>query len=96
MSTELVYGMAQADLMGKRSFSSLVAKALYRVYPGEFWTPERRYFFHRDALRFIQQCHKPLLPAYDTGQKILVLFAHFDPHGKVDEYVEYYLKQLHA
>ncbi|MGI4755375.1 MAG: rhamnan synthesis F family protein, partial [Janthinobacterium lividum] len=31
-----------------------------------------------------------------TGQKILVLFAHFDPHGRVDEYVEYYLQQLHA
>ena len=54
-----------------------------------------RYRFNRDALRFICETHQEVPPQPPSGRRILVLFAHFDPHGVVDPYVVYYLRALH-
>lgn len=53
-----------------------------------------RYRLDGDGLRFICEAHQVLPPQPPSGHRTLVLFAHYDPHGIVDPYVEYYLEAL--
>ena len=46
------------------------------------------------VLDFICETHLELPTQPPPGHRTLVLFAHFDPHGVVDPYVDYYLKAL--
>ncbi|WP_158085869.1 rhamnan synthesis F family protein [Mycobacterium arosiense] len=55
-----------------------------------------RYSLTRNALHFLCETHLELPPQPAPGYRMLVLFAHFDPHGIVDPYVVYYLKALHG
>ena len=47
-----------------------------------------------NALRFTVRTIKDLPGRPPIGQRRLVLFAHYDPQGKVDEYVRFYLECL--
>jgi lipopolysaccharide biosynthesis protein len=55
-----------------------------------------RYRVGGDALRFVTETHQAIPSAPPPEGRTLVLFAHFDPQGRVDPYVVYYLQALHA
>ena len=63
--------------------------------PAAVWTVWR-YWLTRNALPFTVQILKPLPVSPPSGATRLVLFAHYDPQDEVDDYVLYYLQQLHA
>ena len=55
-----------------------------------------RYRVGGDALRFVSETHQEIPAEPPPERRTLVLFAHFDPQGRVDPYVVYYLQALHG
>ncbi len=91
-------------LLSSRSLSTRMRSGLYARWtatrewlsdPLAVWSA-LRYRFTRNALPFTKQILKPLADAPPPGATRLVLFAHYDPQDQVDDYVCFYLQQLHA
>lgn len=53
-----------------------------------------RYRIDRNAVRSTVQTLKELPDKQPASARWLVLFAHYDPHDEVDDYVRYYLEKL--
>ena len=53
-----------------------------------------RYRVDRNALRMTVQTLKDIPDRPLAGRRRLVLFAHYDPHDEVDEFVRFYLEKL--
>lgn len=55
-----------------------------------------RYRVDKDAMRFVVQNLKDLPAKPPSGQRKLILFAHYDPKDEVDDYVHFYVEKLYS